>query len=90
MRVDKVLSNFTKITRGVRQGCTFSPNLFSLYSEAIMREIKDMQGLIVGGHDINNLCYADTVLISESQDQQQKLLNKVVEASEAKRINNHL
>ena len=50
-----------------------------------MREIKDMPGAIVGGHNINNLRYADdTVLISESQDQLQKLLNKVLEASEAK------
>ena len=41
-----------------------------------MREIKDMHGVIVGGHNIDNLRHADdTVLISESQDQLQKLLN---------------
>ena len=50
-----------------------------------MREIEDMQGKAVNGHSINNRRYADdTVLISESQDQLKQLLNKVVEASEAK------
>lgn len=46
-----------------------------------------MQGVAVGGHNINNLRYADdTVPISESQDQLQKLSIKVVEASEANRL----
>ena len=52
-----------------------------------MREIEDMQGILAGGHSINNPRYAeDTVLISESQDQLQELLNKVIEASEAKAL----
>ena len=63
----------------------FSPDLFNLYSEAVMKEIEDMQGIVVDWYNIDNRRYADdTVLISESQGQLQKLLNKVVEASKAK------
>ena len=40
MRVEGEISAFQKIKRGVRQGCVLSPDLFSLYSEIIMRNIR--------------------------------------------------
>ena len=66
--VEGEISAFQKIKRGVRQGCVLSPDLFSLYSEIIMRNIEGQPGIRVGGHKINNLRYADdTVLISENE-----------------------
>ena len=59
MRVEGEISAFQKIKRGVRQGCVLSPDLFSLYSEIIMRNIEGQPGIRVGGHNINNLRYAD-------------------------------
>ena len=35
MRVGNDKSAYTKIKKGVRQGCVFSPDLFNLYSEMI-------------------------------------------------------
>ena len=68
MRVEGEISAFQKIKRGVRQGCVLSPDLFSLYSEIIMRNIEGQPGIRVGGHNINNLRYTDdTVLISENE-----------------------
>ena len=83
MRVE--ISAFQKIKRGVRQGCVLSPDLFSLYSEIIMRNIEGQPGIRVGGHNINNLRYADdAVLISENEKDLQQLLNIVESKSKEK------
>ena len=56
---------------------------FTKCSEQILREIKDMKGLVIGGYNMNNLRYADdTVLISDSSEELQALLDKVVIESE--------
>ena len=73
----RVTSEF-KIKKGVRQGCILSPSLFNLYTEQIFREVEDMQGVMVGGVNINNLRYADdTALIAESAADLQELINAV-------------
>ena len=85
MRVEGEISAFQKIKRGVRQGCVLSPGLFSLYSEIIMRNIEGQPGIRVGGHNINNLRYADdTVLISENEKDLQQLLDIVESKSKEK------
>lgn len=83
IRVDNELSRPQPIKRGVRQGCVLSPDLFSLYSEIIMRNIEGMPGVKVGGQNINNLRYADdTVLIAGSEEDLQHLVNIINEESE--------
>ena len=68
MRVNNELSDYIKIERGDRQGCVFSPDLFNLYSEMILKELEGLPGFSIGGHNINNLRYADdTVLLAESE-----------------------
>ena len=50
-----------------------------------MRELDDMDGFRIGGTVINNLRYADdTVIIAESEEQLQCLINVVVTKSEEK------
>ncbi|GFO11605.1 retrovirus-related pol polyprotein from type-1 retrotransposable element r2 [Plakobranchus ocellatus] len=86
MRIENKTSTFQDIIkRGVRQGCGLSPDLFSLYSEIIMRNLENHPGIKVGGQNINNLRYADdTVLIAENKEDLQKLLNIVEEESRKK------
>ena len=49
----------------------------------IMREINDLEGVGVGGVNINNLRYAyDIVLIADSQEKLEMILNRVVTVSE--------
>jgi len=83
IRVEGEVGESVKIKRGVRQGCVMSPDLFSLYTEYIMRKIEGMPGIKVGGNNINNLRYADdTVLIATSEENLQRILNVISEKSE--------
>jgi uncharacterized membrane-anchored protein YhcB (DUF1043 family) len=85
VKCDNELSEWMPIKQGVRQGCVASPHLFALYTEMIMREIDNMGGFKIGGTEVNNLRYADdTVIIAESEEQLQDLINVVVTESERK------
>ena len=51
-----------QIAKGVHQGCIFSPCLFNLYAEYIMRNpgLDEAQaGIKIAGRNINNLRYTD-------------------------------
>ena len=66
--------------------CKFSPCLFNLYAEYIMRNagLEEAQDEIkISGRHINNLRYADdTTLMAESEEDLKSLLMKVKEESE--------
>ena len=50
------------IGKGVCRGCAFSPCLFNLYAEYIMRNAgldEAQAGIKIAGRNINNLRYAD-------------------------------
>ena len=84
MRCDDDISAWTSIKQ-VRQACVASPHVFTLYTEMIMRELGDMEGFRIGGTVVNNLRYADDmVIVAESEEQRQCLINVVVAKSEGK------
>ena len=51
IRMDSEISDYRAIKRGVRQGCVASPDLFNLYSEMILRNLNEHQGVKVGGNN---------------------------------------
>ena len=84
--MENELSEEIEIKRGVRQGWVLSILLFNLYSEDIVQEALENQktlGVKVNGKVINNIRYADdTVLIAETLEELQRLMDLVVQTSE--------
>ena len=48
IKINNDISGYQRIEKGVRQGCVLSPELFSLYSEIILRTIEDKPGIRIG------------------------------------------
>ena len=78
LRIGDKLTPWRKTKRGVRQGYVMSPDLFALYSETILRSIREAEGIKIGGVNVNNIRYADdTVLIADTEEKLQTLLTAV-------------
>ena len=79
-------TDWFKTGKGVRQGCIWSPCLFNLYTEYIIRNARldeAQAGIKIARRNINNLRYADdTTLLAESEEELKSLLMKVKEESE--------
>ena len=79
-------TDWFQIGKGVHQSCIFSPCLFNLYAEYIMRNTgldEAQDGIKIAGRNINNLRYADdTTLMVEGEEELKSLLRKVKEESE--------
>ena len=79
-------TDWFQIGKGVHQGCTLSPCLFTLYAEYIMQNagLDEVQGGIkIARKNIRSLRYADdTTLMEESKEALKSLLMKVKEDSE--------
>ena len=61
LELDKVLTDWFQIGKGVHQGYILSPCLFNLYAEYIMRNAgldEAQDGIKIAGRNINNLRYA--------------------------------
>ena len=74
-----------RIEKGVLQACLLSLCLFNLYTEHIIRnaELDKLQaGIKIDGRNINNLGYADTTLMAESEEELKNLLMRVKEENE--------
>ena len=77
-KADSRIYCYFQIKKGVRQGCVLSRILLYLYTEKIFREIEDMEDMNVGGHNINNLWYADdTSLLAPEEQNLHNLLTTV-------------
>ena len=85
VRIGHETMDWFKIRKGVHQGCILSPCLFNLHAEYIMRNpgLDEAQaGIKIARRNINNLRYADDIiLMAESEEELKSLLMKVKEES---------
>ena len=85
VRTEHGTTDWFQIGKGVRQGCILSPFLFNLYAEYIMRNagLEEAEaGIKIARRNIDNLRYADTTLMAESEEELKSLLMKVKEENE--------
>ena len=83
VRIGQSMSDPVLIKKGVRQGCVASPDLFNLYQEVIMRGMQKMEGVKVGGVNMNNIRFADdTALLATSEVKLQSIVDRLVADSE--------
>lgn len=76
------LTDWFSIETGVRQGCVLSPLLYALFIDGLVKELKALgRGIeIENGRKLCCLLYADDiVLIAESKQNLQRMLDKVSE-----------
>lgn len=90
VKIGDRLTNRLDIQRGVRQGCILSPTLFNLYSDQIFKTALEDQphGIKINGELLNVIRYADdTVIVSDTVEGLQELLNRIDVAGNAMGIN---
>ena len=85
-RIGHGTMDWSKIGKGIHQGCLLSPCLFNLHAEYIIGNagLGETQARIkTDGRKINNLgCADDTTLMAISEEELKSLLMKVKEESE--------
>ena len=84
IRTGRGTTGWFQIGKGVRQGCIWSPCLFNLYAEYIMRNTgldEAQAGIKISGRNINLRYADDTTLMAESEEELKSLLMKVKEES---------
>uniref|UniRef100_A0A3B3HG01 ribonuclease H n=1 Tax=Oryzias latipes TaxID=8090 RepID=A0A3B3HG01_ORYLA len=70
------LSRKIKIMKGVRQGDTLSPVMFTAALEEIFRRMEAEAGININGERMNNLRFADDIILfAEKEEDLSKLLN---------------
>lgn len=57
----------------MRQGCVSSPDLFKLYSEAVIKELETIPGFIISRCNLNIIRYANDTLLVERERKLQDL-----------------
>ena len=78
-------TDWLHIGKGVLQVCILSPCLFILYAEYIMRNVgldKVQAWIKIAGRNINNLRYAEDIILMAESKELKNLLMKVKEESE--------
>ena len=77
IHLDKDVSEIVKIERGVRQGDTLSPKMFTSAMERVFKELPlEARGVNIDGEKLTDLRFADDVaLITSSVEEMETQMN---------------
>lgn len=73
--MDLKLTKPIPVNSGIRQGDSLSPLLFNIIMDEIIVKVRTGNGYKMGNEEIKIICYADAVLLANSEDDLQKLLH---------------
>ena len=64
----------------IKQGCILSPIVFNMYSEEVVNKaLENDKGIVINGKGFTNIRYADdTVILADSEQNLQRMLNNIV------------
>ncbi len=88
VNINNMLTDWFDTKCGVKQGDTLSPTMFNIFINDIVRDVKSLDsGVEINGIKICILLYADDiVLISDCEEDLQKMLDKVYDWSRKWRV----
>ena len=82
MRLGKDKTDWFSLDVGLRQGCILSPTLFSIFIDSLARKVRKVGGIRYSNVNVSLLLFADDiVLMAESEENLQKMLDVVAEHS---------
>ena len=84
VRVGNDVSEWFSVNVGLRQGCVMSPWLFNVYMDDVVREVNvrvlgkgsELLSANGGRFEINQLLFADTALVADSEEKLCRLVSK--------------
>ena len=82
VRVGEEVSMWQDIKRGVRQRCVLSPDLLNIYSDVIMRDLSELEGIEVGERNVIIRYADDTMLLADLAEKLESLVRALVRASD--------
>ena len=87
--VNEFQTEFFEVVVGLRQGCVLSPVLFSIFINELAEKIKNLgKGIKMGRSKVCILLFADDiVIIAESKEELQMMMNATFELSRKWRFN---
>ena len=69
------LCDWTNIKRGLRQRCVLSPDLFSLYTELIMKKVSNEGTFRSNRQFLSDIRHADDTVLMSYEEQDLEMLN---------------
>jgi hypothetical protein len=84
VKIGDMCTDPSNIGRGVRQGCSLSPILFTIYAEMMMAEAMEGmdEGIVVGGKMVQDVRFADDQgMVANSEMGLQRMMDRLVDVA---------